>query len=1557
MANNGVKFQLSVDGTQAVLSQFDRVRSGMSGISDAATTMGSVVKGMAAALSVGVMSAWIKGAIDAADATSKLSQKTGVAIKDVAGLQLAFRQAGAAEAFATSMAKMSKSVADGSKAFTAMGISTKANDGTLKSTRVLLGEVSDKFAGYADGIGKSALAQEIFGKSGAQLIPLLNAGAEGLSAYDEMALKLGLTLSDETAKGAEKFNDTLDLMGQSTQGMARQVAAQLLPTLNSLAGSFFDSMTSGDKLKNTANFLASAMKLLYISGVGVVEVFSTVGKTLGGVSAAVVAALSGDFSGATRILKEMKTDIGAGWQDTLKQISSAWNNTGSASVEAMAATAKAIKTAAPVIAEHTKAVQGADKAAAALLKEQIELAKWNTKAVDELFDAQEKQRLGVEDQIRTARTTLEQIEFETALLTMNTEQRALATMERELERQGIVKGTLAYDAYIVKLREAMAIKTGKEAGIKAADDMREAQQKAAEASEKYWTDALMRAFESGKGFFQSLWDTIKNTLKTQVLKVMVSATGLTGMSAAGAGDLGGSGGNLLGVAGNLGSMYNSLVGGASALGNLGATSIANGVGAVGGDALGTLAALKGGGSAGMATLGTAANYLGAAGMGIFVGGLISGGKSAIGGNSNTAVVAGTAIGALVGGPIGGFVGGAIGGIVNAAFGRGPTQLTSSGTRGTFSGEEFEGVNYANYKKKGGWFRSDKNWTDVTAMAAEARDAWSTAFAGVKGSVTGMAASLGLATDKITAYTKYVDIAAGTTEEQMTAIFTGMADDMALLAAPAVAAFAKSGETASTTLQRLSGSLTTANAWLSMLRNRLFDISLSGADAASKLADAFGSLDNLAASSKAYYDTFYSEAERTAISTENLAKAMALVNVALPTTKDAFREVVSGLDLTTESGRSAYAVMLALAPEFASTAAAAEKMATDTAAALLKAFSGGGQLVPVLNVAALAVGDVAGGAGIMTTALTYINAIMGDASSGVITLGGNIVTLGTGMTASQTSAALLSAEIVLLQGNTDSARIDFIGLGDALASVNTATFVATITGVFDNLAKRIGGVIDSITNERIAVREAALQIISPTVMSKASIQRGIDGIGTSLPSNSAVVAANTMLANADTTAATKAAFLAQASAQTVSTAALDSARSSLDAAKAATAVQQQGIDTYLTIEGGRFAWWVQQAQAGNDLRGSVPNPSAEYYAQSYVFNKSAAQMAEAPYQTSYNSQLAIYSAAVADNAAKVAAAQAVLTDAQTGQTTAATAAKKAALDYAASLQTFAIDAGKSVTKLTRLREETVKYYDAQKQLADLMSTSAAGLRKTVGDYRYGQLSADDQLAQLQGQFSSAYSLALAAQGDGATLAGYGDRLNGLLGPLIDKLGETNKTNLIANYLAQAESVASLIEQTIPVNYQQDSLDLLDSIDATLAALDASSRSAEQIIADAVNAGSDRTAVGLKTIGEAISGKTIPAFAGGGYHAGGMRLVGENGPELEVTGPSRIFNASQARGMLGGNGRLEALVERQAKQLEAMSFELRAIAQTNARLAKLAERAEQEGTLVRTDADTPLQVETV
>jgi tape measure domain-containing protein len=42
--------------------------------------------------------------------------------------------------------------------------------------------------------------------------------------------------------------------------------------------------------------------------------------------------------------------------------------------------------------------------------------------------------------------------------------------------------------------------------------------------------------------------------------------------------------------------------------------------------------------------------------------------------------------------------------------------------------------------------------------------------------------------------------------------------------------------------------------------------------------------------------------------------------------------------------------------------------------------------------------------------------------------------------------------------------------------------------------------------------------------------------------------------------------------------------------------------------------------------------------------------------------------------------------------------------------------------------------------------------------------------------------------------------------------------------------------------------------------------------------------------------LPAFASGGYHSGGLRLVGENGPELEATGSSRIWNMDQTKNIL-------------------------------------------------------------
>ena len=74
-----------------------------------------------------------------------------------------------------------------------------------------------------------------------------------------------------------------------------------------------------------------------------------------------------------------------------------------------------------------------------------------------------------------------------------------------------------------------------------------------------------------------------------------------------------------------------------------------------------------------------------------------------------------------------------------------------------------------------------------------------------------------------------------------------------------------------------------------------------------------------------------------------------------------------------------------------------------------------------------------------------------------------------------------------------------------------------------------------------------------------------------------------------------------------------------------------------------------------------------------------------------------------------------------------------------------------------------------------------------------------------------------------------------------------------------------------------------------------------------------------------GVTIPAFASGGSHMGGVRLVGEFGPELEVTSPSRIYSASQTQALLSGGGQSTAAMEAELREVRTLLAQILASSQ--------------------------------
>lgn len=104
-------------------------------------------------------------------------------------------------------------------------------------------------------------------------------------------------------------------------------------------------------------------------------------------------------------------------------------------------------------------------------------------------------------------------------------------------------------------------------------------------------------------------------------------------------------------------------------------------------------------------------------------------------------------------------------------------------------------------------------------------------------------------------------------------------------------------------------------------------------------------------------------------------------------------------------------------------------------------------------------------------------------------------------------------------------------------------------------------------------------------------------------------------------------------------------------------------------------------------------------------------------------------------------------------------------------------------------------------------------------------------------------------------------------------------------------------------------------------------------------------------EVASGQRVRGFAGGGMHPGGLRLVGEEGPELEVTGPSRIYSARETAQMVGGDN---SEVVSELRQLRAATAKMAdKIAALEARDARrefqgIYVRGETPGDAVQTEA---------
>lgn len=187
------------------------------------------------------MKGQITSSLNYADSLSKLSQKTGITANQLYSLNAAAKLSDVEfEALSGSLSKFNKNIGEASlgsgdalNAFKNLGISVKNQDGTLKNSFELIEQISDKFKDMPDGAVKATLAMQLFGKSGAAMIPLLNGGSDALKEY------LGI-MDEETAKTAEAFNDSMTKIGLSFEGVKLYLIKDFSPSLKSLTTDFED---------------------------------------------------------------------------------------------------------------------------------------------------------------------------------------------------------------------------------------------------------------------------------------------------------------------------------------------------------------------------------------------------------------------------------------------------------------------------------------------------------------------------------------------------------------------------------------------------------------------------------------------------------------------------------------------------------------------------------------------------------------------------------------------------------------------------------------------------------------------------------------------------------------------------------------------------------------------------------------------------------------------------------------------------------------------------------------------------------------------------------------------------------------------------------------------------------------------------------------------------------------------------------------------------------------------------------------------------------------------
>lgn len=218
----------------------------------------------------------------------------GGSIEQVSGLRGAMQLSGvdtdkAAGALTIFSKQLGTAAQDGTKTqqmTEKLGQSFLDAQGKVKPMSDILPGLADRFKALPEGPERAALATQLFGRSGTQLLPFLSKGSAGIAELTDKAKSLGLTMDDTSIKVFGEARASTREFQAATQGLSATLGQNLVPVLDGVKNIYRQALLP--VITSTTSFLAEHRAQFLAVG----DTLNGFAHTVGGVVSKVVAALA-----------------------------------------------------------------------------------------------------------------------------------------------------------------------------------------------------------------------------------------------------------------------------------------------------------------------------------------------------------------------------------------------------------------------------------------------------------------------------------------------------------------------------------------------------------------------------------------------------------------------------------------------------------------------------------------------------------------------------------------------------------------------------------------------------------------------------------------------------------------------------------------------------------------------------------------------------------------------------------------------------------------------------------------------------------------------------------------------------------------------------------------------------------------------------------------------------------------------------------------------------------------------------------------------------------------